>query len=383
MTTSTRTREPGLLDAVSLAAESVDVLVVQTARDLHQAVATRVRGAVPPTGAVPLAVHDALSASVYAGLGHGARAVSAGLGAAAAAGVGPPLESGRSGHHTRSVVNALWGDRIARERPALAIRMTARVDGADVPPDPAALAAAYPHATGRIAVLLHGLGESDRSWGRQRDEVGATYADTLTSLGWTAVVVRANTGLGLRENGAALAALLRDLTTAWPVDPTRIALIGHSMGGLIARAACAVATEEPRPWADLVTDVVTLGTPHLGAPAARWAGRGGELLARLPETRGLARVLDLRSAGVDDLRTGLGEDTPALPHARYRLVAASVGRARSLVGHVVGDLLVRVHSAHAHDLPLPDPEVLHLTGSHHFDLLNHPDVHEALRRWLG
>ena len=122
----------------------------------------------------------------------------------------------------------------------------------------------------------------------------------------------------------ALAALLQPLVEAWPVDVTRIALVGHSMGGLIMRAAGAVATEDERPWTELVSDVVTLGTPHLGAPIARGIGHGSRGLGRLPGDRAFGRILDWRSVGVHDLVAGLAEDVPPLPHARYRLVAATL-----------------------------------------------------------
>jgi len=59
----------------------------------------------------------------------------------------------------------------------------------------------------------------------------------------------------LRAQGAALAARLR-------VDSAReLALIGHSMGGLLARAAMAHASER-------ITRLIGLGTPHHGAMAA-------------------------------------------------------------------------------------------------------------------
>ena len=90
-----------------------------------------------------------------------------------------------------------------------------------------------------------------------------------------------------------------------------------------------------QPWTDLVTDVVTLGTPHLGAPIARGIGHGSRGLGRLPETAAFGRILDWRSVGVHDLVAGLAEDVPPLPHARYRLVAATLtGSPRHPVGHV-------------------------------------------------
>ncbi len=89
-----------------------------------------------------------------------------------------------------------------------------------------------------------------------------------------------------------------------------------------------------------------------------------------------------------DLVVGLAEDVPPLPHARYRLVSATLTASpRHPVGHVVGDLLVRQQSAYGRDARgaelFPGAEVLHIGNADHFDLLNHPDLHEALARWLA
>lgn len=383
-------RDPGLLDAFALAARAVDEVVVETMRDTHDAIARRVHGlAATGSGWAETSghLHRGVARSTYHALGLGLRGAAAGLSAAASAGVGPALEDGARGRLVRGAVNGLWGDRLDRERHTMAITMAVRVGGRDLPLTGEAIAAAFPSATGRVAVLVHGLGENDSSWRRRHDELDTTYADTLTGLGWTPVLVRANTGLSVRENGAALAALLDDLTGAWPVRPERIALVGHSLGGLIARAAGAVRGEGPgdrlRPWQRLVTDVVTLGTPHTGAPTARAAARGSDLLGRVPETAPLGRVIDRRSQGIDDLREGLGEEVPPLPQARYRLVSATVGRERAPMSRVLGDLLVRTDSARGEPWLFADGDPLHLDDTHHFALLNHPEVHRALERWLG
>ncbi len=260
--------------------------------------------------------------------------------------------------------------------------------GRDVPPAADDLAAAFPDATGKVVVLLHGLCENETHWDRGRERLGTTYGEALAAQGWTPVFLRANTGLGLRENGAALSALMQRLVEEWPVPVDRVALVGHSMGGLVMRAAGAVVAGVERPWAGLVTDVVTLGTPHLGAPVARGVGQGSRGMARLPETSAFGRILDWRSVGVHDLVAGLAEDVPPLPHARYRLVAATLtGSPRHPVGHVVGDLLVRVPSAYGRDRwggeLFPGADVLHVGRTDHFGLLNHPQVHRALRDWLA
>ena len=382
---------PGLLDALSLLSETADELVVRTARDTHLAVADRVQGVLDRTlgapAALPGRVHRTIAGAVYGGLGLGLRASSRALGAAGHAGLGPRLESGGGGRLVSSAVNGLIGDRLVRERPRMAIEMAVRHAGLDVTLDGPGLAAAFPAATGRVVVLLHGLCENDESWNRGREQLGTTYGESLTADGWTPVFLRVNTGLSLRDNGVALASLLQQLVEAWPADITRIALVGHSMGGLVLRAASAVATDADAPWADRVTDVVTLGTPHLGAPLARGVGHGSRGMARFPETSAFGRILDWRSVGVHDLVAGLTDDVAALPHARYRLVAATLTEAaRHPVGHLVGDLMVRVSSAYGRDRHgaelFPGASVLHVGGTDHLGLLNHPEVLRAMRRWL-
>ena len=117
-----------------------------------------------------------------------------------------------------------------------------RVRGEEVPVDPAYLAAAFPQASERLVVFVHGLGEHEGHWEHRSYEVGGTYGSRLQAMaGWTPVYLRVNTGLAVAENGVALTALLQRLVDAWPTPVRRISLVGHSMGGLIIRAACAVA----------------------------------------------------------------------------------------------------------------------------------------------
>ena len=383
---------PGVLDALSLISEVADELVVRSVRDTHLAWVDRVHGTTRRmTGAGPSITelaHRGIASAVYGGLGAGLRTAAVGFDRAAATGAGPRLEDGRRGRFVTAALNGLIGDRIATDRPRLAIPMAVRAHGRDVRLDVDGLAAAFPEATGRVVVFLHGLCENESHWDRRRTRTGTTYGELLAEEGWTPVLLRANTGLGLRANGAALSSLLQRLVEAWPEPVDRVALVGHSMGGLIIRAAGAVSTAAAAPWADLVSDVVTLGTPHLGAPMARGVGHGSRGLALLPETAAFGRILDWRSAGVHDLVAGLAEDVPPLPHARYHLVAATVtGRQRHPVGHLVGDLLVRVPSAYGRDRYgerlFPGADVLHVGRTDHFGLLNHPEVHRALRDWLA
>lgn len=380
---------PSLLEAAAFGVRMADELLLGTARDTHTAIGDRVHGVVRlGTGGlstVPEVAHNGIAATVYASIGLALRGAAAGLDRAAATGRGPKLEAHPAGRFVAGSVNGLIGDRLAREHPTLALPMAPRVGGRDVRLDPAGLAEAYPAATGQVVVLLHGLCESDESW--SRDRTRASYAEVLERRGWTPVLLRANTGLPVRENGVALASLMQRLVESWPVEVTRIALIGHSMGGLVMRAAGAV-TGPHDTWTRLVSDVVTLGTPHHGAPLAHLAGRGSSLLGVLRESAAFGRILDQRSAGIRDLVEGLGEDVPPLPNARYRLVAATLARdPGNPLSRVLGDMLVREQSAYGRDRVgrtlFPTGEVLHVGATGHFGLLNHLEVHEALSRWLA
>ncbi|WP_183092461.1 PGAP1-like alpha/beta domain-containing protein [Nocardioides stalactiti] len=386
-----------LADALSLLAAVTDELVVGTARDTHDAVSRRIHGLARRglgDAAAPVeTLHRGIAGAVYGGIGLALRGSSKGLDRLADAGVGgPSLEDGARGRFVRSAVNGLIGDELLRDRPQLALPMTVRADGRDVAVTSTDLCSAYPGATGRIVVFLHGLCENESYFNLHRDRTGTTYGEALAEMGWTPVYLRANTGLPIRENGVTLAGLLRDVAASWPVEVERIALVGHSMGGLIMRAALNVLAldgeADGQGWAARVTDVVTLGAPHTGAPIAWGIGHGARFLQLLPETSAFGRILDKRSVGVRDLVDGYVDELPPLKEARYRLVAATVtASARHPVGNVVGDYLVRPASAVGRDKRgtelFPDAETLHVGRTDHFGILNHPEVLAALRRWLA
>ncbi len=407
-----------ILEAAALGADYAEDLLVGTVRDVHGAVAGRFMGLNDrlngggPT--ITHRVHDGIAKAVYGGISGGLKAGSVGLRAAGRAGVGGRLEATVQGRALTAVVNGLIGDRLRDEGSPWSFDMGVRVAGRDVTLDRAGLLSAYPGAGGDVVVFIHGLVENEEYWHRAprpkppradradraaraargdapvAEEVRPreSYGDRLVADGWTPVYLRVNTGLPIAENGVALAALLQRLVEAWPADVRRIALVGHSMGGLIARAASAVATDAAHPWTDLVSDVVCLGTPHLGAPLERVVNRGVDALGRLPESAPFGRILEYRSVGILDLRHGLARDVQNLPHARYRLVAATLTRSpRSVASATVGDLLVPYASAMGRprrgEEMFPGAETLHVPCADHFDLLNHDDVFAALRGWLA
>ena len=238
---------------------------------------------------------------------------------------------------------------------------------------------------------------------RETDD-SRSYGERLhEDLGYTPIYVGYNTGLHISVNGRTLAGILDLLHDQWPVPVTELVLVGHSMGGLVARSACHYGAEEQHRWTDAVTRVVCLGSPHLGADLEKGVNAASWALAKLPETRAIATFLNARSDGVKDLRYGacLDDDwrdadpdeflrdrcreAPFLPHAIYHYVSTSV--TPPLLGMLAGDHLVRPKSAagvgKSRRIPFAADHGLTLTGLNHFDLLNHPLVYAKLREWLS
>ncbi len=388
-----------MLDAAALAADYAEDLLVGTVREVHGAVSSRVhRVTERVAGGTTIGhrIHDGVSKAVYTSISATLKVSAKGLRAAGEAGVGADIESSPRGRFVRSAVNGLIGDRLRDEGSRFAFDMGVRVDGRDVVLDRSGVAAAFPSATEKLVVFVHGLSENEAYWNRAarprteaRREVPdrRSYGDRLVADGWTPVYLRVNTGLPIAENGVAMAALLSRLVESWPGDVGRIALVGHSMGGLITRAACAVATDSDTPWTDLVTDVVCLGTPHLGAPLERVVTKGVAAMGRLPEAAPFGRILEYRSVGILDLRHGLAQDVQNLPNARYRLVSATLTRSpRSVTSGTLGDYLVPYASALGRrpdgEEMFPGAETLHVPYADHFDLLNHDAIYAAVREWL-
>jgi pimeloyl-ACP methyl ester carboxylesterase len=397
MTHPRRRTEAGVLEAAALAAEHADSLLLSAARDIHVSVAGRVHGVLDRVAGGPTIsrrAHDSIAGAVYGGLGLGLKAAARGLRAADRCGLGAPIEESPRGRFVVSAINGLIGDRLVAEGSPLAIDTGVRHRGRDVRLDRESLAEAYPRATSDLVVFVHGLCETEHYWDRRSRprptdrSTAPSYGARLAEEGWSPVYIRANTGLTIAESGAALNSVLGRLVDAWPTGVHRIAFVGHSMGGLIVRAACAVSTEADRDWTRHVTDVVLLGAPHLGSPVERSIARGVRVANKLPELAPFARVFEQRSVGVLDLHDGPADEVAHVPHARYHLVAATLTRSpRHPLAATVGDLLVPYRSA-AGLLPsgeeiFPGADVLHVPNADHFDLLNHDDVHAALHGWLA
>jgi hypothetical protein len=402
----------GELTAVGKLAGQVVGGPASLARGLHTVVAGRVFGALGILGAPVRVAHDAISQAAYRSVGGMLEApLRAGAAALTRAGLATDVSLADSprGRIALAALNGALGDRLASEAPALALGMAIRRGGRDVAPHE--LATAFPDATAKVAVLVHGLCETDDAWrlpplmrgGRRRASYGSRLRE---ELGYTPVYLRYNTGLRVSDNGRRLAGVLDALHREWPVPIEELALFGHSMGGLVSRSACYYGEHAGQPWTATLRHVFCLGTPHLGAPLEKAANVAGWALARVPETRPLAGVVNGRSVGIKDLRYGscVEEDwcdcdpdellrdrcceVPFLPHATYHFVGATLARRTDgPFANIVGDLLVRFPSAsgdgRTRRIPFEIENGCHIGRINHFQLLNHPAVYAQIRAWIS
>jgi pimeloyl-ACP methyl ester carboxylesterase len=381
-------------------------------RDTHLAIAQRAFSLSGRAARPARVTHDLISRTVYATVGGGLRVAGAAAGSVAAARGGAVAMADRPrGNVVLGALNGAWGDRLVTWSSPLALSMTLRYDDHDLDVERAALSRAYPDTTGDVVVFLHGLCETDASWRLgAREHYGdprSTHGKRLReSCGITPIYLRYNTGRHVCDNGDDLAALLTQVVDEWPVPVTRLTLVGHSMGGLVVRAACHRAHADAASWLPLVQRVVYLGSPHLGAPLEVGARAVAGALHKLPETRSLARALASRSVGIKDLRFGdiraddwaevedldawreePRECAPLIDTATHYYIGATIGRRTDTVAaRVLGDAFVPWSSASGmgarRGLALDVDRGRHLGGLHHFDLLNHPRVFAVLRDWL-
>ncbi len=376
---------------------------------MHRAIAERAFGSSGPGGSPARVLHDGISSAVYAGLRGGAELAGRGAGLAVEAlpAAGPPPSASPRGALLMGVVSGLIGDALEAQQSPLAPAMSVRHAGRPVEPSPEALAATFPAARPRLVVFLHGLMETEFAWERAAAETGGTYAARLTKdARCSALLIRYNSGRRISENGAALSGLLEEILESWPVEVEDIALVGHSMGGLVARSACHQGDEAGLAWVGRVRQVVSLGTPHMGAPLAGAVHLAAAALDVMPESRSAAGFLRRRSAGIRDLRAGslVDEDwrdrdpdalrgracreVPLLDGATHHFVSATITRSSGHpLGRLLGDWLVLEPSAcgrgRTRRLAFRAEDGLHVGGAHHLALLNHPVVYEKLRDWLS
>ena len=304
-----------------------------------------------------------------------------------------------------AALNGVLGDHLEASGNPLAIALQLRFAGQPLLLQAEALRLFLPQAGPAVAVLVHGLCMNDLSWARgaspgPNSDGGAEAASSgltakLAAAGYTTLALHYNSGRSIARNGADFAQQLEALVAAWPVPLRRLVLVGHSMGGLVARSAQHQAQQQGQRWPSLLSDLACMGTPHQGAPLEQLGHAVTAVLGATPYAKPFARLARLRSAGITDLRHGrLLDDRSALAPlpagVRCLALAGTLGEADGAMRHrVLGDGLVPLPSAlgqHADPARALRFEPGHTwvgAGIGHLALITHPAVHAQLLAWLA
>ena len=306
-----------------------------------------------------------------------------------------------------AALNGVMGDRLAASDNPFTTIMSLRYRG-----KPLAGKGSYavPDATGKIVVLVHGLCMNDLQWQTRAGpdapvvDHGAVLAERL---GYTPVYLRYNTGRHTSENGRDFAAILEQLLAHWPVPVSELSIVVHSMGGLVTRSACHIAERDGMAWRGQLASIVFLGTPHHGSPLEQAGNWIDVILGSTPYSAPFAKLGQLRSAGITDLRHGHVRDEDWQGHDRfarkpdsrhglplpagvacYTLAATTASQRSCLADRLVGDGLVPLNSALGkhddpkHSLAFARTACAIAYRTHHMELLSKPEVSEQIVDWL-
>ncbi len=303
-----------------------------------------------------------------------------------------------------AVLNGVVGDHLAESRNPLAIEMTLRRGGRPIDVDDAAsVRGALPGASGKVLVLVHGSCLGDRCWIRPDHDHGVALE---RDLGFTCLHLNYNTGRHISTNGTDFANLLERLVAVWPARVDVIVLVGHSMGGLVARSACHAGDDLRHQWRRKLTKLVCIASPHHGAALERGGHWIDVLLGMSHYSAPLARLGMIRSAGVTDLRFGNVLDEHW--HGRDRFAGRGDTRTRldlpanvqcyamaatrtpapgpppyASAGLVGVDSALGRHRRPELTLAFPPSHQWIGFGMGHLDLLGRPEAYDVLRSWLS
>ncbi len=251
---------------------------------------------------------------------------------------------------------------------------------------------------------------NDLGW-RQSDRDHRDHdhgAELARELGYTSLYLRYNTGLHVSTNGKRLAGILERLVEEWPEPVEELAIVGFSMGGLVARSVVYYGMAAEQEWTRRLGRLVFLGTPHHGSRLERAGNRADALLSATRYSAPFRRLGTTRSAGITDLRHGSvtdedwqGQDrfvhrhdtrcpAPLPTGVACYTAAASLGlRAGDVKGRVLGDGIVPLESALGihrnpeHSLAFAESNRWVGYGMRHLDLLRRPEVYARIRDWLA
>ena len=117
----------------------------------------------------------------------------------------------------------------------------------------------------QILVLAHGVCDRRSAMARKDHDDGVVLD---ADAGFTPVYLHDNSGLHA-EQRPRVGWAAEALRARWPVPVDQLYILGHSMGGLLARSACYYGELAGHAWPRHLRKIVFLGTPHHGTTFER------------------------------------------------------------------------------------------------------------------
>ena len=261
--------------------------------------------------------------------------------------------------------------------------------------------------SGRIVVFCHGLCMNHLDWTKHSN--GGIGEKLLAQRDHnTMLYLHYNTGRRISANGRSLANILEDLVKRNP-RITSLDLIGHSMGGLVARSALFYGKQNMQQWFHMTENIVCLASPHHGAMLERIGFAAQEKVGHFPIVKLVGHIVNIRSNGILDLRHGSVRDddwehnqariggmddnrkpAPLPAHINAFLVAGTIEfeNTQNNTLKVIGDYLVSVKSAlgeHPNprfQLKVPESHKAIFYGLNHMEIQYHLTVAEQIAKWF-
>lgn len=200
-----------------------------------------------------------------------------------------------------SILNGILGDYLEMNDNPLAIQMNLRNQDRTILMDTVSKAKEITNVNGKLLIMVHGSCGNDFQWNQEDHNHGIALADKFDK---TALFLHYNSGRHISSNGKDFNELLETLFNTWPVPIKEITIIGHSMGGLVMRSAYHYGQLNNEGWIKHCKKMISLGTPHHGAPLERIGNYLDTLLHVIPYTTPISKLGKIRSAGITDLRYG-------------------------------------------------------------------------------
>ncbi|MBF0120150.1 MAG: alpha/beta hydrolase [Desulfobacterales bacterium] len=307
-----------------------------------------------------------------------------------------------------SFLNGAIGNFLKETKNELAIEMGFYLNNKLIPLSKKNILKLTPEPTSKICVLLHGLVCNEELWNFPT-EPNVTYNENYGTLlqkdyGYTPLFVRYNTGLHVSENGRTFSELMHNLESVYPKCIEEIVIIGHSMGGMVAKSGFHYAELTNCFWQKKVSNVFYLGSPHMGSYVEKTANITSSILSGIknPITKIISDIINIRSDGIKDMRFGnlidedwMGYDSNAfmennrnyvtlLKNAKHYMFIGTVSNdPEHIANKVFGDFTVRMNSAsQGYHKSLKD-HVKIFPGIKHLALSHNPEVYNEIKKILN